>query len=188
MGTGSGAEPGRWVGGLWSETEWWTDGGSSSRGGTEVNEAGVKTAQLTSPACGSARVLHTLDPAADDPSTQKRDWCTRVCACVWERGGDGEGGSKEKKKRRGWRKRAQRVRQSRWRRRRRREVADDCSKGIPRLEKGFAPSLYPPTLRLLLTRNPDVLVFICAVLHLHWHIFASIFHQLRRKRDDSIRK
>lgn len=48
------------------------------------------------------------------------------------------------------------------------EVADDCSKGIPRLEKGFAPQLHPPpppTLGLLLTPNPDVLGFISVQPH-----------------------
>lgn len=51
------------------------------------------------------------------------------------------------------------------------EAADDCSTGIPCLEKGFAPQLHPPTLGLLLALNPDVLVSIsvlgCAGLHLH---------------------
>lgn len=60
----------------------------------------------------------------------------------------------------------------------RREVADDCSKGIPRLEKGFAPQLHPPTLGLLLTPNPDgpglISVRICSVLRLHGDLFACV--------------
>lgn len=58
----------------------------SSRGGIEINEAEVNSVTRES-ACVSAHVLHKVDPAADEPSTRKCDWCASVCACVRGRWG-----------------------------------------------------------------------------------------------------
>lgn len=95
-----------------------------------------------------------------------------------------EGDKKKEKKEEN----AMSVRKSRWREERRERwregrwggggAADHCSKGIPRLEGGFAPRLHPPTIiSVLLTLNPDVLVLILS--HLHCALTSLAFHHTR---------
>lgn len=134
----------------------WTEGEQQRRNPDKPSWS--KTAGLTTLPCSCPCAAYL--GSCSSRSLHAETWLVFVCVCTCVREGARGGWLERERKEEGMKNEL-----SMWGRadggwrRRRREVADDCSKGIPRLEKGFAP-FHPPTLSLLLTPHPEVLGFI----------------------------